>query len=148
MILGERHLLKLPRGAHQVEVVAPDGSSRIFDVGPSQEAAELQFGDAKIPGHYRVRVGVLGSFNDEPSLSFAVNLDTRESDLRAIGAEEALTVLKGAGTGGAEVELPSLAQLGGTPFTRPEMLAMMLLLLACLAFVGESALTAERPRHN
>lgn len=143
-LLGERHRLTLPTGTRQVEIVAPDGDTERFELTPNQERPELVFGGAKLPGHYRVRLGSLGSLEEQAALAFAVNVDPRESDLRAIRPEEALTVLKGGAGGDAPSRLTSLAQLGADPFSRPEALAMLLLILAFVAFLGESALTAER----
>lgn len=143
-VLGDRHTLSLPRGTRSVEIVAPDGDTRRFELDPEEDRPQLVYGEANLPGHYRVRVGSLGSFDEKPELAFAVNVDPRESDLRAIRAEEALTVLKGGAGGAPPSPLPALAQLGADPFSRPEALAMLLLLLALVAFLGESALTAER----
>ena len=144
MTLGERHTVPLPRGTRNVEIVAPDGTSQSFDLAAEQDGFEFVFASATMPGPHKVRLGSLGTMSEEPTLAFAVNIDPRESDLRAISVEEARTVLEGDAGDRAERVMPSLAQLAETPFSRPEALAMLLLILACFAFVGESLLTAER----
>lgn len=142
--LGERHTITLPHGTRHVEVVAPDGATKRFDFASDHEGSELVFADANMPGPHRVRVGALGTMEEDDALTFAVNVDPRESDLRAITAQEAMAVLEGEPGSGAERSMPTLAQLADTPFSRPEAIAMLLLILACLAFLGEGLLTAER----
>lgn len=143
-VLGERYTLELPRGTRGAEIVAPDGTTRAFELSPEEDPPQLSYGEAPLPGHYRVRVGSRGSFEEKPELAFAVNVDPRESDLRIIRPEEALTVLRGGAPGDAPSSVSAIAQLGADPFSRPEAVAMLLLLLALFAFLGESALTAER----
>ena len=75
----------------------------------------------------------------------AVNVDPTESDLRPLAEDEAMAILLGTAQPGADrSEARAAAALARAGFGNPETVASWLLLLMLLAFLIESALTAQR----
>jgi hypothetical protein len=148
VLVGESYSLEAPRGATTLEITDPSGHRSRLRVPPNRSAKaapEVVFEQTKLPGHYQVRVGVAGKFEDAPDLAFAVNTDPRESDLRPVTVFEATAVLMGSSPEVGAEEMTALARLGQKGWADPETLAALLLALALLAFLLESALTAQRP---
>jgi hypothetical protein len=139
-LVGDTREIIAPRGATRIVVKAPDGSEQIFEASELGDA--IRYPRTDVPGHYEVRAAFAGPVESLESESFAVNVDTRESDLRPISADEARAILTGqADPATARTALAAARALGNMS---PEALATLLLLAMVIAFVAESLLTAQR----
>lgn len=142
--VGEIRELRIPAGLTEVRVTRPDGQSEELAVS-DPEAGALRYSETHQPGHYRVEGRSGGAFEPIEGESFAVNVDTKESDLRPLPLEEAQAILQGtsnAGSAEAQTALARARALGGA--LSPELLVTVLLVVMALAFVVESLLSMQR----
>ncbi len=138
-LVGEPRQLKVPSSATRLVVTSPAGKETAWERTELQTSKVL-FKGTQVPGHYEVEVAFAGPLEPLASERFAVNVESRESDLRPMPLEEALAVLQG-----SEInpkDKTKLRSFGGR--LNPESMAGVLLLLMVLAFVFESALTAQK----
>ncbi len=88
-MVGEETRAPIPEGRGPLVLVGPDGSETPLEI-PEEDAESIFIGAPEIAGHWLVmRAG-----ERERGLSFAVNVDRRESDLRP-APESALNELAG-----------------------------------------------------
>lgn len=141
--VGERRELVVPAEATRLEITGPDGRTHRFGLG-DMEGGRVQFADTDRPGHYEARLAFGGDLEPYGRLSFAVNVNPVESDLRPWSATEAAAILRGE----AAAEVGTTIASTRSALARrldSEGLAGLLLGLMGLAFLLESALTALRP---
>jgi hypothetical protein len=146
VLVREPRTISIPQGAVAVEVISPDGKSTRWTQADLSGAGEVKFEKTEVPGHYQIRVSYAASAEPVSAEGFAVNVDPRESDLRALSADEATAILMGTAAPGEEQDrVASVARLRVDGFTSPDAIAALLLVLMLAAFILESALTAQRP---
>ncbi|MBK6688084.1 MAG: BatA domain-containing protein [Deltaproteobacteria bacterium] len=143
-LVGEVRELRVPSGVTSLRVIGPDGQeTEVTSLGQESELA--RYTETTRPGHYRVEASSGGAWEPLDSESFAVNVDTKESDLRPLPLEEAMAILQGTSNTGAPEAQSALARaraLSGA--LSPELLVTILLTVMAVAFVLESLLTAQR----
>lgn len=141
-LVAQPRTLAIPPGAQSASVRGPDGQEQTFS-RHDFPGGSLRFDTTGLPGHYRVQAAFTGAPELLRGESFAVNVDPRESDLRAVGPGEARTVLSGDTerdrTGPAWA---TAANLGGR--LSPGVLLRALLVAMVLAFLLEGLLTSQR----
>jgi hypothetical protein len=146
-LVGEPRTIRIPAGTTRLSVTGPDGKEKTWEQGELGGSGELAFTDTLLPGHYQVKAAFAGPLVALDAESFAVNVDTRESDLRPLSVDEATAVLLGTATG-AHAQTTALARAQALRgLANPELAAGVLLLLMLLSFLVESALTAQRVGH-
>ena len=138
--VGQARRIRVPTGAQRVQVVAPDGREMSWQ-GSELATDQVTFEDTRVPGHYIVSAAFAGSLEPIPTEHFAVNVDTQESDLKPLTADEARAVLLGETT--PTEAAPRLAASLGRQLD-PESIAALLLMIMAAAFIAESALSAFR----
>jgi hypothetical protein len=142
-VVGERREIAVPEGATRMLVRTPSGGETTWET-PELATGHVTFSDTSIPGHYEVQAAFAGPPETIESESFAVNVDTRESDLRPLSVEEAEAVLLGRREGEVAEKQSALARAKAIGDVSPEALATILLLVMVGAFVLESLLTAQK----
>ena len=80
-LVGQPRRIRVPPGAQELMVVAPDGRETRWQ-GSGLDSEYVSFLETNVPGHYEVSVAFAGPMEALPSEVFAVNIDTRESDLK------------------------------------------------------------------
>lgn len=144
-LVGETRRIRVPPGATRLAVSAPDGKERVWEQTDLGVEGEFPFRDTQLPGQYTVRVAFAGQLGPLDAESFAVNVDTRESDLRPISVEEASAVLLGNGAAGHADTATAIARAQALHgLANPELVVGVLLLVMLGAFLLESLLTAQR----
>ncbi len=141
--IGERREIQVPEGATRIVVRGPDGKETAWE-GPELAGPSLAFAGTALPGHYQVEAAFAGPLEPVEGEGFAVNVDTRESDLRPLSVEEAEAVLLGRREGDGEAKATALTRAKALGDVSPEALATILLLVMIGAFVLESILTAQK----
>jgi hypothetical protein len=145
-LVGETRHVKIPQGATRLQVTGPDGKERTWEQADLAIESEVPFGDTLVPGQYSVKAAFAGPLLPMDGESFAVNADTKESDLRPITTDEATAVLLGNAPGAQKAEaaaaIARAQALHG--FANPELAAGALLILMLIAFLAESVLTAQK----
>jgi hypothetical protein len=143
-LIGQTRMIHIPQGTTRLLVVSPDGHETEWSQADLGVHEEIAFAHTDVPGHYGVRAAFAGPLAPLEGESFSVNVDTRESDLRAITVDEATAVLLGASTG-MHAESTALARAQALKgLGNPEVVSGILLLLMLGAFLLESVLTAQR----
>lgn len=140
-VVGQSREVRVPAGATRLMVIAPDGRESSWE-GSELRAGTVSYVRTTIPGHYQVQVGFAGPLESLASESFAVNVDTRESDLRPLSVDEGRAILLGTREG--EGEARSAIARGKLGDVSPETIATILLILMVGAFLLESLMTAQR----
>lgn len=142
--VGDTRVIRLPPGTTRLSVTGPDGKERTWEQAELGSSNELSFTDTTLPGHYLVKAASVGALAPLDGESFAVNVDTRESDLRPISVDEATALLLGTAAG-AHTQVAALTRAQALRgFANPEVAAGALLLVMLFAFLMESAFTAQR----
>lgn len=140
-IVGDERELVVAKGTGRVTVIAPDGRETDLAVERPDAGGVVTFKETRVPGNYAVQLNGV----EAPEESFAVNVDARESDLRAISVEEATAVLLGTADVGDRADTGAVARARALRgLANPEMAAMLLLVLMAVAFVAESVLTGQK----
>ncbi len=85
VLVGETKKLELPNGAEAVRFKTPDGKELTPANGQDGKPA---VGPVKLPGLYQASGKLNGTAGPMPELSFAVNVDPRESDLSRLDERE------------------------------------------------------------
>lgn len=140
-VVGQSRDLRVPSGATRMVVVAPDGKETSWE-GSELRAGTVSYRRTGLPGQYLVQVAFAGPLESLPSESFAVNVDTRESDLRPLSVAEGRAILLGTREGDGEAK--SAITRGRLGDVSPETIATILLLVMVAAFLLESVMTAQR----
>ena len=140
-LIGQTRQIKVPRGAQELMVVAPDGRETRWN-SSSLDAGVVAFDGTELPGHYQVSAAFAGAMEIVGSETFAVNVDTRESDLKPLSIGEAQAILKGQARQAEGATRVASASIGQR--LDPEALAAILLAIMAIAFVAESGLSALR----
>ncbi|MCK6547828.1 BatA domain-containing protein [Myxococcota bacterium] len=144
-LVGDARAVRVPPRTTRLTVLAPDGRETTWTAAELTNAVEVQFEGTTLPGHYQVQAATTGALEPVPSESFAVNVDTRESDLRPISVEEAAAVLTGTAEAAADASASAIVRARALRgLTSPDALAGLLLVVMALAFLVESALTAQK----
>ena len=141
-LVDQPRVIRVPDGARRMKVEGPDGREVVWDA-PDLANGRVTFEGARQPGFYFVFAAFAGSMEPIASEHFAVNVDTRESDLQPLSAEEAQAILLGEATEASASPKIAAAAGFGRGFD-PETLAAILLMMMALAFMAESALSALR----
>ncbi len=142
-LVGQSREVRVPSGVQAVRITGPDGQDKTWSASQI-DSALLRFDDTDLPGHYRVEAAFTGAMEPLPAEAFAVNVDPRESDLRAIAESEAKAVLLGTSVGEETPSTSSLRARALSSGMNPQQIAGLLLLLMAAAFLLESALTGRR----
>ena len=139
--VGQTRTIRVPKGAQRLRVVGPDGRETFWNQAELKEAT-VTYDGTRLPGHYTVAAAFAGSFEPLSGEHFAVNVDTRESDLKPVSRDEARALLLGQAS---QVDSPSplVASALGQRLD-PDALAALLLMIMAFAFITESALSAFR----
>lgn len=144
-LVGDPRPIRIPKDASRIVVTAPDGQEVEWTGAALTAGPEVSFAATTRPGHYKVSAVTRGALEPLDDEGFDVNLDPRESDLRPLSVEEAAATLHGTADLPPDASPSAVARskaLRG--LSSPEGLVSALLLLMCLAFVLEGALTAQR----
>jgi aerotolerance regulator-like protein/VWA domain-containing protein len=145
-LVGEARRIRVPQGATRLSVRGPDGKERVWEQSELGLEGEVQLAETHLPGHYAVKAAFAGPLLPIDGESFAVNVDTKESDLRPISIDEATAILLGNAPGAhsadAAVAIARAQALRG--LANPEVAAGALLILMLIAFLAESVLTAQK----
>lgn len=141
LLVGDAHEVTLPKGTEEAAVSGPDGRTYPLELDP-ESPGSARFRRTTVPGHYTVRARRDGEWSEWSGGGFSVNVDSRESDLVSVAADEAGAILRGeaapaTGDGGART-------VGGT-FSSGALSTLLLFVMAA-AFFLESILGAVLPR--
>src|SRR5207244_1771106 len=98
-LVGETRPIRIAAGMTRLVITGPDGRETDWDQSRLGAGGEVSFVATDAPGHYTVRAAFAGPLAPLEGESFDVNVDTHESDLRAISVEEATAVLLGTSSG-------------------------------------------------
>ncbi len=145
-LAGAQRDILIPKKAKKLKVIAPDGQETLWPEHELGENPSIRFQATEAPGHYRVEVSYGDAFSPVDDQHFAVNVDTRESNLEALDKDEATLILTGAaaapGAPKDDTMLERAQALSG--LSNPEAVAGLFLILMLIAFALESLLTAQR----
>lgn len=143
-LVGQPREIRVPAGVQALQVTGPDGREKTWSAAEI-DSALVRFDDTELPGHYRVEAAFTGAMEPLRAESFAVNVDPRESDLRAIPESEAKGILLGTTAGEESQSSANLRARALSSGMSPQQMAGLLLLIMAAAFLLESALTSRRP---
>ena len=104
ILVGKSHVLRVADSDTHLQVTGPDGKRSVIEGEELAGRKFVRFGETQEPGFYRVTaVDEQNAENRRTEADFAVNLDTRGSDLAAIDASVLLPAASDPEGGGPSV---------------------------------------------